>query len=154
LIKFYFIIYPIDVTYVNLNSKKSSVTIVHPHSAPIVPGSAISVAATFVIIVPSIIASTPPLFDDPGITHCSLCTYHNEYICHECAIICQKCGGNGCYSCCNACDMCAYRLCDKCMGEGICQKCHRHFFCGECLTENNGICVECADVDESENQYK
>jgi hypothetical protein len=67
LIKFYFIIYPIDVTYVNLNSKKSSVTIVHPHSAPIVPGSAISVAATFVIIVPSIIASTPPLFVDHAI---------------------------------------------------------------------------------------
>ncbi|MEX0597900.1 MAG: hypothetical protein WD512_15525 [Candidatus Paceibacterota bacterium] len=92
--------------------------------------------------------------EDPGITHCSLCAYHNEYICFECAIICQKCGGNGCYSCCNACDMCAYRLCDQCMGDGICQKCHRRFFCGECLTENNGVCVECVDIDGSENQYK
>jgi hypothetical protein len=83
--------------------------------------------------------------DDPGVMRCDTCSYHNEYLCPECTVVCGRCGSINCFNCTNACDMCWQKLCSPCMGDGTCNECQRHFFCNECLAENNGICIECVD---------
>lgn len=90
--------------------------------------------------------------DNPDVSRCETCSYHNEYLCSYCGETCTKCGTNSCTNCVNKCDVCWQKLCHLCMGDGTCRQCLRHYFCTECLAENDGICIECVDINNENNE--